>query len=94
MRYILYKNPVQTETLEIVQYLYYIGKTDVLPSWCIERNYPIWVKQLPAIETDNGQKYVGLQECIKFYENQYNMPNVVFKSHNFKVSCPDYRIHP
>jgi hypothetical protein len=48
--YILYKKPIQLETLYIVQYLYYL-RIICIPKCCIERNYPIWVNDLPSIET-------------------------------------------
>lgn len=93
MTYVLYKNPIQLETLEIVQYLHSCGHKNVAPSCCIERNYPFWVTQLPAIETVTGQRYVGLEKCVNYWETLHGETNLQYKAHIFKIANPDYRIH-
>jgi hypothetical protein len=90
-QYVLYKNPIQIDTLAVVQYLYYNGK-DVLPSACIERNHPDWVTELPAIETYDGIRYVGIWECMRFYEHVTAVRGVLEKALVFKESNPEYRI--
>ena len=89
MAYILYKNPIQLETLAIVQYLHSIG-CDVRPFTCIERNHPDWVTELPSIET-NSKKYIGLNQCISFYEEISNFKNLLSIALQFKNNNPDYR---
>jgi hypothetical protein len=48
MSYILYKNPIQLDTLDIVQYLY-SRNLDAQPFACIERNFPENITQIPTI---------------------------------------------
>ena len=93
MSYILYKNPIQIDTLEIVQYLYSLGHKDAVPNCCIERNHPSWVTQLPSIETDQGMRYIGLQQSIFYYETSYKIKNLMSMAHKFKSDHPDFRIH-
>lgn len=93
MEYILYKNPIQIDTLTIVQYLHYNGHK-ATPKYCIERNYPPWVVDLPSIETiSEQQRYVGLNNCILFYEKNYDIKDILAKSLNFKNKNPDYCIN-
>lgn len=94
--YILYKNPIQYDTLYIVQYLHYLG-INMIPMCCIERNYPDWVNEMPSIEVvcNDGynNRYIGLNECISFYEKNSNVENLYNKSYEFKRLNPEYRIH-
>lgn len=92
MEYILYKHPVQLDTLFVVQYLHHLGY-DILPEYCIERNHPSWATDLPSIETIQGDRYIGLDECISFYETQTNQTDLLQRSSAFKQSNPNYRIH-
>jgi len=90
--YILYKNPIQYDTLYIVQYLHYLGII-LKPQYCIERNYPSWVTSLPSIYvSNNDKKYIGLEECIKFFQQESGVNNVLYKSNEFKKLNPEYRI--
>lgn len=91
--YILYKNPVQIDTLEIVQYLHSLGYQRTTPLYCVERNHPKWVTELPSIETEKGDRYVGLSSCVKYYEDIYHLTNLWNLAHHFKKQHPDYRIH-
>lgn len=50
--YILYKKPLQLDTLYIVQYLHSINIT-FLPHSIFERNHPPNVTNLPSILYDN-----------------------------------------
>jgi hypothetical protein len=89
--YILYKNPIQTDTLAIVQYLHSNG-INIIPTHCIERNHPIWAVELPSIETTDGKKYVGLNQCIEFYQHATGKNNILKEALVFKQYNPDYKI--
>jgi hypothetical protein len=90
--YILYKNPIQTDTLNIVQYLYFLG-IPIIPKHCIERNHPNWAFSLPSIETETNDKYIGFDECIKFYEKESGIDNLYYKALIFKINNPSFRIN-
>jgi hypothetical protein len=91
--YVLYKRPVQLDTLHVVQYLHHAG-ISVEPQACIERNHPPWVASLPTIhDLTNQQVYVGLDACITFYERLSGIPDLLQKSRRFKERNPEYRIH-
>jgi hypothetical protein len=90
--YILYKNPIQLDTLHIVQYLHSID-INIIPKYCIERNHPKWVAELPSIETSNGQKYIGINACIHFYTRVSNIENIMEKTETFIKKYPEYRIN-
>ena len=47
--YLLYKGPVQLDTLAMVRYLHSQG-IDLQPALCVERQHPEWVAALPSIE--------------------------------------------
>jgi hypothetical protein len=91
--YVLYKNPVQLDTLEIVQYLHSQGYKNVAPSCCIERNHPSWATRLPAIETMDGHRFVGLEACVKYWEKVHGEASLLYNAHMFKLANPEYRIH-
>jgi len=88
--YVLYKNPIQLETLHIVQYLYQ-ENVHFLPSIIIERSYPIFVTNLPTI-LYNDNLYIGLDECIKLFETYSGIDNLLQKSNEFKILNPKYTI--
>ena len=88
--YTLYKNPIQLETLYIVQYLHY-KNIMFLPSIIIERNYPQFVTELPTINYKN-KNYNGLVEIISLYENISGIDNILEKAIEFKVQHPKYTI--
>jgi hypothetical protein len=88
--YILYKNPIQLETLYIVQYLNY-NNIDFLPNIIIEKNYPNFVKNLPTIYYKN-KFYNGLEEVISLYENISGIDNILQKAIEFKNKHPKYTI--
>jgi hypothetical protein len=90
--YVLYKNPIELDTLYIVQYLNYVG-FKLLPMKCIERNHPSWVTDLPSIKTIKGDMYIGLRECLIFYETESNISNLQYKAKSFKEKYPDYKIN-
>jgi hypothetical protein len=87
--YILYKNPIQLDTLEIVHYLHSHGYKHVAPACCIERNHPAWVTMLPAIETMGGHRYIGLDMCVQYWETLHGETNLLDKAHKFKLTNPD-----
>lgn len=69
VNYILYKYPIQFETLTMVQYIHFVKKLTLLPLYCIERNHPSWTHDtLPCIhDLDHNIYYKGLRECEYFY---------------------------
>lgn len=92
MPYTLYKEPVQLETLAIVQYLHHCG-ISLLPSRVIKRCHPPELLPLPSIvEHDSGTVYRGLDGCVRFYEAATGIGNVLSKALVFKQQHPDYRI--
>ena len=91
INYVLYKNPIQLDTLYIVKYLYY-NEIKLIPKYCIERNHPSWVIVFPSIETDEGERYIGLESCIAFYEKTSGINNLYSKSTLFKELNPKYCI--
>lgn len=88
--YILYKSPIQLDTLYIVQYLHY-NNIIFLPSNIIERNYPQFVTNLPTI-IYNKKYYNGLEEVISLYEKISGIDNILEKSREFKKQYPKYTI--
>lgn len=88
--YILYKKPIQLETLNIVQYLHSKNIT-FLPSMIIEKNYPKFVTELPTIQYNN-KIYTGLEEVISLYENISGIENILEKANEFKKYNPKYTI--
>ena len=88
--YTLYKNPIQLDTLYIVQYLYSIGII-LLPSLVIERNYPQFVTDLPSIVYNNNI-YNGIEKVIAFYEEKSGIDNLLEKAKEFKMKNPKYTI--
>jgi hypothetical protein len=93
-QYTLYKNPIQLDTLAIVQYLHSLGvRAD--PSRCIERCHPAWVTQLPTIlDHVTFEMFEGLRECERFYERISGRgPGLLLEALAFKAAHPEYRIH-
>ena len=85
--YVLYKNPIQLETLYIVQYLYH-EHIPFLRNTIIEINYPSFVTYLPTIFYNN-MLYIGLNECIKLFETY---SGILEKANEFKKQNPRYTI--
>jgi hypothetical protein len=92
MNYILYKNPIQLDTLAIVQYLHSLG-CNAQPRLCIERGHPAWVTELPSIETSGGQRYIGFDQCIQFYESLSGRSDLLADALAFKDKHRYFRIH-
>ena len=90
-KYILYKQPVQLETLCVVQYLHSIG-IEMLPLRCVERNHPAWARVLPSIADDRGDVHVGMAACIAYYERRSGVEGLLAKAQAFKAARPDYRV--
>ena len=88
--YYLYKNPIQLDTLHIVQYLHY-KNIKFLPNIIIERNYPPFITHLPTI-IYNKKIYSGLEEVISLYENISGIDNILEKANEFKIQNPKYTI--
>jgi hypothetical protein len=93
IEYILYKNPVQMETLSIVQYLHSEGIL-FLPKAIFERGYPQEISKLPSIYDLTEKKlYHGIEEVIKYYEKKTKIKKLLKKANDFKVKNPDYKIN-
>lgn len=92
MRYTLYKNPVQMDTLAIVKYLYYIGKP-ILPTVIVEHGWPEGL-ELPCIFDHQACKlYQGIEECLKFYEHETGEDaGLLDRALQFVNANPTYRI--
>jgi hypothetical protein len=88
--YVLYKNPIQLETLNIVQYLHY-NNIIFLPNTIIERNYPHFITELPTIVYNNNI-YSGLTEVVSLYETISGINDLLNKANNFKIQNPKYTI--
>lgn len=92
MQYILYKEPIQTETLHIVQYLHSQEHITLLPIAIIERNHPPEIKELPTIETPRGL-YVGIDRVVQWYEEETVVSNLLQKSKEWKKQNPKSEIY-
>lgn len=88
--YILYKQPIQLETLHIVQYLHYCGIV-FLPHTIFERNHPSFVKELPSILYQD-KLYSGLHQVISLYESVSKIDHLLEKANTFKQANPKYTI--
>ena len=86
--YTLFKNPVQLDTLAIVQYAKACGK-DVTPMLTIERNHPLSITALPAIQCGSEQ-YVGIDECVRFYEIHTGIDDILQKALIWKDVNPHF----
>jgi hypothetical protein len=93
IEYILYKKPIQLETLYIVQYLHSLGIIFV-PNAIFERGIPLEIYKLPSIYDLNENKlYHGLDETIDFYEKKTQINNLLIKSIDFHDKNPNYKIN-
>lgn len=88
---ILFKNPIQYDTLYIVRYLHSLGFHDSVPNHIIERNHPTYIKELPTLSVEH-RYYIGIENIIKYYENKYKINNLLDKSIKFNEENPDYKI--
>ena len=90
--YTLYKNPTQIDTLNLVRYLNSTQGNKALPTMIYERNYPPEITKLPAIKSMNdGKLYLGIDECILFYESYFSEENLGEKAKLFAMKNPQYR---
>lgn len=79
--YVLYKRPVQPETLLWVRWLFHACGIDARPSVIVEREHPGWVTSLPSIkDLDDGKTYVGLDACVQFLEHKTGVRDIVERS--------------
>ncbi len=90
VEYTLYKEPISLDTLAIVQYLHANG-IDMQPTYIVERNHNPGY-DLPYIIT-NEKLYNGLNEVVKFYEQNSGITDLLKKSTHWKSFFPNYRIH-
>jgi len=90
MKYTLYKSDTH-DIWCIVSYLHFIGRGDsVIPTFIINNTYPKWAINLPSIETNDGERFIGLDETIKFYEHYFQVKDVYNKARYFKTRYPSY----
>jgi hypothetical protein len=87
--YVLYKRPVQLETLSIVQFLNSVG-VDMRPSSVVERNHAVGA--LPSI-WHAGTLHEGLDACVAFYETRSGQVDLLRRARAFKEANPAYRIN-
>ena len=91
--YVLYKNPIQKDTLTLVRFLHSSGVENAPPSAIYERGWPDWVTELPSIQTTESggdQRFVGLAACVRFFETCTGVTDLWQKASS---GCdPDYRI--
>ena len=96
-KYILCKNPVQLDTLAIVQYIHKTTGVFWAPSLIYERQHPVPSgTALPCIiETtiDGDVLHAGFDACVRFYERGSGIDDIVAKAEAFKLDHPNYCIH-
>ena len=92
MEYDLFKEPIQVETLHIVQYLYSMG-IDARPLCIFERNHAAEATELPTIHArETDEWFVGLDECVRFYSRLSGIEDVVVRAAEFKSRAGEFRI--
>ena len=92
VEYVLYKAPIQLETLCVVQYLYALG-IDLRPTSVVERNHSVRATALPAVhEVAIDEWHVGLDACVRFYEARSGLGDLARLAARFKDEHPDFRI--
>ena len=92
--YTLFKNPIELDTLYIVQYLHSLG-INMVPIIIIERSHPATVVELPCIfDHVSGSYHNGLKACVHYYEKKSDESSLLERAHAFKLVNPDYRIRP
>lgn len=92
--YILYKIHDNEDCYilqNIVRYMYFIN-IDIRPFIIIERNIPKHINILPTIFIDN-QYVCGINTIIKYFEDKYNVFNLLENSNKFYKCNPEYRIN-
>jgi len=47
---------------------------------------------LPSIETSSGERYIGLDACVQFYESIAGLGDLLQKATAFKAANREYRI--
>jgi hypothetical protein len=93
MPFVLYKNAVQLDTLEIVRFLHAARVPGASPASCVERAWPQWVTELPAIkDLDDGTLYVGMQRCVSFWEARSGVSNLRDRARAFSEQHPAFRV--
>jgi hypothetical protein len=91
-RHALSKNPVQTDTLDVVRFLYKAG-FDARAECVFERAHPSWAVALPAIkDLTTGRVYQGFSGCLQFYEEATGIANLDTRARAFKDEAPLYAI--
>jgi hypothetical protein len=91
--YVLYKNPVQADTLAQVQYLHWLGHEHARPCQVVERNHPDWASQLPSVQdVGTGACHVGGAACSAYLEARFGVDDLASKAAAWKDAHPEYRI--
>jgi hypothetical protein len=92
--YILYKNPVQSDTLAQVQYLHWLGHEHGRPCQIVERNHPEWAAaHLPSVQdVGTGARHVGAAACTAYLQDRFGVDELASKAAAWKAAHPEYRI--
>lgn len=91
---ILYKNHDNNDCnilQNIVRYLFATYNIDIRPIAIIERNIPKSINILPTIIINNTT-IPGINNIANYYEQMFNISDIITKSTLFSNLNPDYRI--
>lgn len=77
--------------LSVSRYLYYLGY-DIRPYQVWEANFPMYITQLPTLVLCNNVKLEGLKQIVYYYENLFNINDLLEKALKFISMNPRYRI--
>lgn len=88
-QFILYRQPLQVDTLAVVRYLHHIGHP-CAPTRCIAGNHPDWVHELPSIQTPT-KRYIGIGSCLDFWQEQSGVEDLLEKAISFSELTGDLR---
>jgi arsenate reductase-like glutaredoxin family protein len=75
----------------ITRYLHSNG-FDMRPKTIIERNFPANITVLPTLVLEDNVFLEGLNQIINYYEQHFNINNLLLRSNTFKELNPDYKI--
>jgi hypothetical protein len=81
---------MQINSLYIHKYLQSL-QIDVTPKHIITENYPNIITEFPSIQYNN-KYYIGLDECIKFYEHITGIQYLHEKALQFKIDTPSFKL--
>jgi len=75
----------------ITRYLYSLD-IDMRPKTIIERHFPEDITILPTLVLENNVFLEGLDSIINYYEQHFNINNLLLRSNRFKDLNPNYKI--